>query len=379
MKLPIYLDYAATTPVDPRVVEKMLQYLTIEGEFGNPASRSHRFGWQAEEAVDVARNQIADLIGSESREIIFTSGATESNNLAIKGAAMFYQNKGRHIITVTTEHRSVLDTCAQLEKEGFRITYLQPQNNGKISLHQLEKTIQRDTLLVSVMHVNNETGVIQDIASIGKLCHKLNVLFHVDATQSIGKLPIKLQELPVDLMSFSAHKTYGPKGIGALFVRNEPPVYLSKQMHGGGHERNMRSGTLAVHQIVGMGEACFIAKNQMIQDIMHFYSLRNTLWSGIKYIKAISINGSISHGISHILNISFQGINSDTLMIALKDLAISTGSACCSSKIESSYVLRALGISSKLAYSSVRFSFGRFTTDEEIIHAAQVIRKMMTQ
>ncbi|VFP83960.1 Cysteine desulfurase IscS [Candidatus Erwinia haradaeae] len=377
MKLPIYLDYAATTPTDSRVVAKMLQYLTIDGDFGNPASRSHRFGWRAEEAVDVARNQISELVGSDSREIIFTSGATESNNLAIKGTAIFYKKKGRHLITVTTEHLSVLDTCMQLAKDGFRITYLQPQRDGSISLHQLEKEMRHDTVLVSVMHVNNETGVIQDISSIGELCHKHGILFHVDATQSVGKLPINLKQLKIDLMSFSTHKIYGPKGIGALFVRSEPRVYLSKQIHGGNHEREMRSGTLAVHQIVGMGTAWSIAKDQMTQDVIHLNSLRKKLWNGIKDIKTVSVNGSFTHGISHILNISFQGISSETLVMALKDLAIATGSACCSSRIESSYVLRALGVNPQLAYSSVRFSFGRFTTNEEITYVIQLIQKMM--
>ncbi|VFP79520.1 IscS subfamily cysteine desulfurase [Candidatus Erwinia haradaeae] len=377
MKLPIYLDYSATTPTDQRVVDKMLQYLTINGDFGNPASRGHRFGWLAEEAVDVARNQIAELIGCQSHEIIFTSGATESNNLAIKGAAIFYKKKGRHIITLSTEHISVLDTCRQLKKEGFKITYLQPNNDGSISLHQIEQEINRDTLLVSIMHVNNEIGIIQDIVSIGELCKKLGVLFHVDATQSVGKLPIDLKKLKIDLMSFSAHKIYGPKGIGALFVRSQPRIYLSKQMHGGSHERNMRSGTLPVHQIVGMGEAWYIAQKTMMQDAIHLHSLRQKLWNGIKHIDKLSINGSLSKGVSHILNVSFHDINHDTLMLKFKDIAISTGSACSSTNTESSYVLQAIGVSSKLAYSSIRFSFGRFTTEKEITYVVHLINNIM--
>lgn len=373
MKLPIYLDYSATTPVDQRVADKMMQYLTLEGTFGNPASRSHRFGWQSEEAVDIARNQVADLIGADPREIVFTSGATESDNLAIKGAATFYQKKGKHIITCKTEHKAVLDTCRQLEREGFEVTYLAPQSNGIIDLKALEAAIRDDTVLISVMHVNNEIGVVQDIASIGELCRSRGILFHVDATQSVGKLPIDLSLLKVDLMSFSAHKLYGPKGIGGLYVRRKPRIRLEAQIHGGGHERGMRSGTLPVHQIVGMGEAYRIAKEEMAVEMARLRSLRDRLWNGIKDIEEVYLNGSVEQGAPHILNASFNYVEGESLIMALKDLAVSSGSACTSASLEPSYVLRALGMNDELAHSSIRFSLGRFTTEEEIDYTIQLV------
>ncbi|RUO78454.1 IscS subfamily cysteine desulfurase [Pseudidiomarina taiwanensis] len=374
MKLPIYFDYAATTPVDPRVAEKMMQFLTPEGQFGNPASRSHRFGWQAEEAVDVARNHIADLINADPREIVFTSGATESDNLAIKGAAEFYQKKGKHIITVKTEHKAVLDTARQMEREGFEVTYLDVENDGLLDLEKFKAALREDTVLVSVMHVNNETGVIQDIAAIGELCRANKTIFHVDAAQSAGKVEIDLSTLPVDLMSFSAHKMYGPKGIGALYVRRRPRVRLNAQMHGGGHERGMRSGTLPTHQIVGFGEAARIAKEEMKAESERFRMLRDRLWNGIKDIEEVYINGSLEHGVPHIFNVSFNFVEGESLIMALKDLAVSSGSACTSASLEPSYVLRALGRNDELAHSSIRFSFGRFTTEEEIDYAIEQIQ-----
>lgn len=373
MKLPIYLDYSATTPVDPRVAEKMIQCMTMDGNFGNPSSRSHRFGWRAEEAVDIARNQIAELVNADPREIVFTSGATESDNLAVKGVANFYQKKGKHIITSKTEHKAVLDTCRQLEREGFEVTYLSPQNSGLIDLHELEAAMRDDTILVSIMHVNNEIGIIQDIASIGELCRNRKVFFHVDATQAVGKLPIDLSKLKVDLMSFSAHKLYGPMGIGALYVRCKPRIRLEAQQHGGGHERGMRSGTLPVHQIVGMGEAYRIAKAEMAVESDRLNALRQCLWNGIKNIEEVYLNGSLVNGAPHILNVSFNYVEGESLMMALKDLAVSSGSACTSASLEPSYVLRALGMNDELAHSSIRFSFGRFTTEEEIDYAIQLI------
>lgn len=375
MKLPIYFDYAATTPVDPRVAEKMMQYLTPEGQFGNPASRSHRFGWQAEEAVDIARNQIADLVNADPREIVFTSGATESDNLAIKGAAEFYQKKGKHIITVKTEHKAVLDTCRQLEREGFEVTYLDVKEDGLLDLDVFKAALREDTVLVSVMHVNNEIGVIQDIETIGNLCRENKTIFHVDAAQSAGKIEIDLQKLPVDLMSFSAHKMYGPKGIGAMFVRRRPRVRLNAQMHGGGHERGMRSGTLPTHQIVGMGEAARIAKEEMAAERERFRALRERLWNGVKDIEEVYVNGSQEQGVPHIFNISFNFVEGESLIMALKDLAVSSGSACTSASLEPSYVLRALGRNDELAHSSIRFSFGRFTTEEEVDYAVEQIQK----
>ncbi|PLR36139.1 IscS subfamily cysteine desulfurase [Chimaeribacter arupi] len=375
MKLPIYLDYAATTPVDPRVAEKMMQCLTLDGTFGNPASRSHRFGWQAEEAVDVARNNVAELIGADPREIVFTSGATESNNLAIKGAAHANQEKGRHIITSVTEHKAVLDTCRQLEQEGFDVTYLTPQRNGLIDLADLAAALRDDTLLVSIMHVNNEIGVVQDVAAIGELCHSRGILFHVDATQSVGKLPVDLNELRIDLMSFSGHKIYGPKGIGGLYVRRKPRVRIEAQIHGGGHERGMRSGTLPVHQIVGMGEAYRIANMEMAAESERLHRLRDRLWQGLSEIDGVSLNGSLAHGVPNILNVSFSHVDGESLIMALKDLALSSGSACTSASLEPSYVLRALGLNDELAHSSLRFSAGRFTTEDEIDYAVALVRK----
>ncbi|HBC9171403.1 TPA: IscS subfamily cysteine desulfurase [Proteus mirabilis] len=373
MKLPIYLDYSATTPVDPRVAEKMMQCLTIDGIFGNPASRSHRFGWQAEEAIDIARNQIADLIGADPREIVFTSGATEADNLALKGVANFYQKKGKHIITSKTEHKAILDTCRQLEREGFEVTYLAPKSDGLIDLKELEAAMRDDTILVSIMHVNNEIGVVQDIAAIGELCRSKGIIYHVDATQSVGKLPIDLSKLKVDLLSLSAHKVYGPMGIGALYVRRKPRIRLEAQMHGGGHERGMRSGTLAVHQIVGMGEAYRILKEEMADETKRLNELRLRLWNGIKDIEEVYINGSLEHTAPNILNVSFNYVEGESLMMALKDLAVSSGSACTSASLEPSYVLRALGLTDELAHSSIRLSLGRFTTEEEIDYAIEQI------
>jgi cysteine desulfurase len=373
MKLPIYMDYAATTPVDPKVAEKMMQYLTIDGTFGNPASRSHRFGWQAEEAVDIARNQIAELIGADSREIVFTSGATEADNLAIKGAAHFYQSKGKHIITCKTEHKAVLDTCRQLEREGYEVTYLAPKADGLIDLAEFKAALRDDTCVVSIMHVNNEIGVIQDIETIGNICRERGIIFHVDATQSVGKLPIDVSRLNVDLMSFSSHKLYGPKGIGGLYVRRKPRVRIEAQMHGGGHERGMRSGTLPVHQIVGMGEAYRLAKENMAVEMARLQTLKMRLWDGIKDIEEVYLNGSLTHSVANILNVSFAYVEGESLMMALKDLAVSSGSACTSASLEPSYVLRALGLNDELAHSSIRFSIGRFTTEEEIDYVIKLV------
>lgn len=375
MKLPIYLDYSATCPVDPRVAEKMMQCLTMDGLFGNPASRSHRFGWQAEEAVDLARNQVADLIGADPREIVFTSGATESNNLAIKGVAHFYASKGKHIITSKTEHKAVLDTCRQLEREGFEVTYLEPMPNGLFTIEMIENAMRDDTILVSIMHVNNEIGVVQNIAAIGELCRSRKILLHVDAVQSVGKIPVDVEALKVDLLSVSAHKVYGPKGIGALFVRRKPRVRLEAQMHGGGHERGMRSGTLPTHQIVGMGEAFRIAKEEMVSEGERILALRQRLWNGIKDIEAVYINGDLDQRVPGNLNVSFAYVEGESLIMALKDLAVSSGSACTSASLEPSYVLRALGLNDELAHSSIRFSMGRFTTEEEIDYAVKLIRE----
>ncbi len=373
MKLPIYLDYAATTPVDKRVADKMVQFMTMDGVFGNPASRSHRYGWQAEEAVDIARNQVADLINADHREIVFTSGATESSNLAIKGIAHFYNKKGKHIITSKTEHKATLDACRQLEREGFEVTYLEPSDNGIIPMSVLEGAMRDDTILVSIMHVNNEIGVIQDINAIGELCRSKGIFFHMDAAQSAGKLPIDVKTVKVDLISISGHKMYGPKGIGALYVRRKPRIRLESQMHGGGHERGMRSGTLATHQIVGLGEAAGIAKQDMIEDNARILRLRDKLWNGIKHIEETYINGDMEQRYSGIFNVSFNFVEGESLMMALKDLAVSSGSACTSASLEPSYVLRALGLNDEMAHSSIRFSIGRFTTDEEIEHAIKVI------
>jgi cysteine desulfurase len=374
LRLPIYLDYSSTTPVDPRVAAKMADCLTTEGVFGNPASRSHKFGWVAEEAVDIARNQIADLVNADPREIVFTSGATESNNLAIKGAANFYGKKGKHLITIKTEHKAVLDTMRQLEREGFEVTYLDPEPNGLVDLDKLVAAIRPDTILISVMHVNNEIGVIQDIAAIGEMCRERKILFHVDAAQSTGKVPIDLQAMKVDLMSFSAHKTYGPKGIGALFVRRKPRIRLEAQMHGGGHERGMRSGTMATHQIVGMGEAFRISKEEMAAENERLMMLRNKLWNGIKDMEAVYLNGDMDSRIAGNLNVSFAYVEGESLIMALKDMAVSSGSACTSASLEPSYVLRALGLNDELAHSSIRFTMGRFTTEAEIDYVIGVIR-----
>ncbi len=374
MKLPIYMDYSSTTPVDPRVAEKMMECLTLDGNFGNPASRSHRFGWQAEEAVDVARNQVAELVNADPREIVFTSGATESNNLAIKGAATFYQKKGKHLITVKTEHKAVLDAFRQLEREGFEVTYLDPKANGLVCLKTLEEAMRDDTVLVSVMHVNNEIGVIQDIEAIGEMCRSRKIIFHVDAAQSAGKVSIDLAVLKVDLMSFSAHKIYGPKGIGALYVRRKPRIRLEAQIHGGGHERGMRSGTLPTHQIVGMGEAFRIAKQELAVDQEKAIALRDRLWNGIKNIEAVYLNGDAEQRVPHNLNVSFAYVEGESLIMALKDMAVSSGSACTSASLEPSYVLRALGLSDELAHSSIRFSVGRFSTEEEIDHVINTVQ-----
>jgi cysteine desulfurase len=379
MKLPIYLDYAATTPADPRVASKMMQFLTLDGTFGNPASRSHRFGWQSEEAVDVARNQIAELVNADPREIVFTSGATESDNLAIKGAAHAHQARGKHIITSRTEHKAVLDSCQQLEREGFEVTWLTPGTDGIISPDQLRAALRDDTILVTLMHVNNETGVVQDIAAFGELCREREILFHVDATQSVGKLPVDLGVLPVDLMSFSAHKLYGPKGIGALYVRRKPRVQIAAQIHGGGHERGMRSGTLPVHQIVGMGEAFRIAAEERETEMARLQALRERLWQGISALPDVTLNGHPQQSAPNILNVSFADVEGESLIMALKDLALSSGSACTSASLEPSYVLRALGLSEELAHSSLRFSLGRFTTDEEIDYAIALVQKSVTR
>ena len=374
VKLPIYLDYSATTPIDERVATKMAEYLTIEGQFGNPASRSHEFGWKAEQAVDLARQQVADLIHADPREIIWTSGATESDNLAIKGAAHFYRKKGNHILTVKTEHKAVLDTCRQLEREGFEVTYLDPEDNGLIDLDKLKAATTDNTILISVMHVNNEIGVIQDIAAIGEFARDKKIIFHVDAAQSAGKVEIDMEALKVDLMSFSAHKIYGPKGIGALYVRRKPRVRLEAQMHGGGHERGLRSGTLATHQIVGMGEAFRIAGEEMASDNDRIRMLRDRLYNGLKNDEEVYINGDYEHRTSGNLNISFNFVEGESLIMALRDLAVSSGSACTSASLEPSYVLRALGRNDELAHSSIRFTIGRFTTAEEIDYTINLVR-----
>lgn len=378
-KRPIYMDYAATTPMDPRVAEKMMQFLTPDGEFGNPASRSHAYGWQAEAAVEEARKQVADLMNANPKEIIWTSGATESDNLAIKGVAHFYSKKGKHIITCKTEHKAVLDSCRQLEREGFEVTYLDPESNGVIDLAKLEAALRDDTILVSIMHVNNETGVIQDIEAIGELTRAKGILFHVDAAQSAGKVEIDLSRLKVDLMSFSGHKIYGPKGVGALYVRRKPRVRLEAQMHGGGHERGMRSGTLATHQLVGMGEAFRIAKEDMAKDQAHITALRDRLYNGVKDLEEVYINGDMAHGVPNILNISFNYVEGESLIMSLKDIAVSSGSACTSASLEPSYVLRALGRNDELAHSSIRFSIGRFTTEEEIDYAIDHVREAIAK
>lgn len=374
LKLPIYLDYSATTPVDERVAKAMMECLTLDGNYGNPASRSHSFGWSAEKAVDEARRNVAALINADPKEIVWTSGATESDNLAIKGTAHFYQKNGKHIITCKTEHKAVLDTCRQLEREGFEVTYLEPRDTGLVDLDDLKAAIREDTILVSIMHVNNEIGVIQDIKAIGEITRERKIIFHVDAAQSPGKAAIDLQDMKVDLMSLSAHKAYGPKGIGALFVRRKPRVRIEAQMHGGGHERGMRSGTLATHQIVGMGEAFRLAKEEMAADNERILMLRNRLFNGLKDIEEIYINGDLEQRIPGNLNVSFNFIEGESLIMALKDIAVSSGSACTSASLEPSYVLRALGRDDELAHSSIRFTIGRFTIVEEIDYAVDLIR-----
>ena len=371
---PIYLDYSATTPIDQRVVAEMLKYMGPESSFGNPASRSHSFGWTAEAAVEQARKDVADLVGANPKEIIFTSGATESDNLAIKGAAHFNQKRGKHIVTCKTEHKAVLDSCRQLEREGYEVTYLDPMQNGLIDLDVLKNALRDDTTLVSIMHVNNEIGVIQDIEAIGNICRERKITFHVDAAQSPGKVAINLEELPVDLMSFSAHKIYGPKGIGALYVQRKPRVRIEAQMHGGGHERGMRSGTLATHQIVGMGEAFKLAKAEMVAENERLLKLRNKLYDGVKDMEEVYVNGDIDHRIAGNINISFNYVEGESLLMALKDLAISSGSACTSASLEPSYVLRALGRNDELAHSSIRFTMGRYTTEEEIERTIKYVR-----
>ncbi|HKR38138.1 MULTISPECIES: IscS subfamily cysteine desulfurase [Paraburkholderia] len=370
--LPIYMDYSATTPVDPRVVDKMIPYL--REQFGNPASRSHAYGWDAERAVEEAREQVAALVNADPREIIWTSGATESDNLAIKGAAHFYKSKGKHIITVKTEHKAVLDTCRELEREGYEVTYLDVKDDGLIDLEAFKAALRPDTILVSVMHVNNEIGVIQDIATIGEICREKGIIFHVDAAQSTGKAPIDLQKLKVDLMSFSAHKTYGPKGIGALYVRRKPRVRIEAQMHGGGHERGMRSGTLATHQIVGMGEAFRIAREEMATENERVRMLRDKLLRGLKEIEETYVNGDMEQRVPHNLNISFNFVEGESLIMAVKDVAVSSGSACTSASLEPSYVLRALGRNDELAHSSIRFTVGRFTTEQDVDYVINLLK-----
>ncbi len=379
MKLPIYLDYAATTPVDGQVAELMAQYLTVDGAFGNAASRSHTFGWEAGKGVDRARAQVAQLINADVREIVWTSGATESDNLAIKGAAHFYRKKGQHIVTCKTEHKAVLDSCRQLEREGFEVTYLDPEPSGLIDLQKFEAALRDDTTIVSIMHVNNEIGVIQDIAAMGAICRERKILFHVDAAQSAGKLPIDLSTLKVDLMSLSAHKMYGPKGIGALYVRRKPRVRLEAQMHGGGHERGFRSGTLATHQIVGMGEAAQIAADGMALETSKIQALRDRLWDALKDMEEVYLNGDAEQRVAGNLNVSFNYVEGESLIMALKDIALSSGSACTSSSLEPSYVLRALGHSDELAHSSLRMTVGRYTTEEQIDYTAQLIREKVTK
>ena len=374
MQKPIYFDYLATTPADPRVVEKMVHCLTMEGNFGNPASRSHLYGWKAEQAVENARRQVADLINADPREIVWTSGATESDNLAIKGVAHFYQKRGKHIITSKIEHKAVLDTCRQLEREGFEVTYLDPGSDGLVAPESVVAALRDDTILVSIMHANNEIGTVNDIAGIGEITRNAGVLFHVDAAQSAGKIELDMAQMKVDLLSMSGHKMYGPKGVGVLYVRRKPRVRLEAQMHGGGHERGMRSGTLATHQIVGMGEAANIAREGMAEEALRLMALRQRFWDGIKDIEEVHINGNIEHHLPGAINVSIAFVEGESLIMSLKDLAISSGSACTSASLEPSYVLRALGLNDELAHSSLRFSFGRFTTEEDVDVAIEQLR-----
>ncbi|WP_028614640.1 IscS subfamily cysteine desulfurase [Halopseudomonas pelagia] len=379
MMLPIYLDYAATTPVDPRVAEKMMACLTLDGNFANPASRSHVYGWRAEEAVERARRQVADLVGADPREIVWTSGATESDNLAIKGVAHARSQRGRHIITSQIEHKAVLDSCHQLEREGFEVTYLKPGLDGLITPELLRAALREDTILVSLMHVNNEIGTINDIAALGAVAQSADVLMHVDAAQSTGKLPIDLRHLPVDLMSFCAHKTYGPKGIGALYVRRDPQLKLEALIHGGGHERGMRSGTLATHQIVGMGEAFALAGQEQAGETQRISALHARLLAGLELLPNVTVNGSVQQRVPHNLNLAFAGVDGELLLLALKDLALSSGSACNSASVEPSFVLRAIGIPDALAHASLRVSLGRFTTEEEIDRASEMLCQVVTR
>lgn len=373
MRLPVYLDYFATTPVDPRVAERMMECLTLEGNFGNPASRSHVYGWRAEEAVERARREVADLLHADPREIVWTSGATESDNLAIKGVAHFHRRKGRHLVSSLTEHKAVLDSCRQLESEGFEVSYLRPGVDGIVSPETLRGALREDTVLVSLMHANNELGTINDIAALGAVCRERGVLFHVDAAQSAGKIALDLQTLPVDLMSLSAHKMYGPKGVGALYVRRQPKAWLEAQMHGGGHEHGMRSGTIATHQVVGMGEAARIAAAEMEQDAKRIGQLRERLWSQLRTIDGVALNGHPEARLAGALNLRFAGVEGETLIMAMKDLAVSSGSACTSASLEPSYVLRAIGLSDEQAHGSIRFSLGRYNSEAEIDFAASVI------
>ncbi|MFM7284387.1 MAG: IscS subfamily cysteine desulfurase [Betaproteobacteria bacterium] len=377
MKTPIYLDYSATTPVDPRVVDVMLPYL--RQDFGNPASRSHAYGWKAEEAVETAREHVAALVNCDAKEIVWTSGATESINLAIKGAAHFYKDKGRHVITVKTEHKATLDTCRELEREGFEVTYLDVNENGLIDWEVLTSAIRPDTVLISVMYVNNEIGVIQDIPRIGEFCREKGILFHVDSAQATGKVVIDLQAIKVDLMSFSAHKTYGPKGVGALYVRRKPRIRIEAQIHGGGHERGMRSGTLPTHQIVGMGEAFRIARQEMAAENERMRALRDRLWKGLSEMEAVYLNGDLEHRVPHNLNVSFNYVEGESLLMGIKDVAVSSGSACTSASLEPSYVLRALGRSDELAHSSIRFSVGRFTTEQDVDFTVALLKEKVAK
>ena len=377
LKFPIYLDYSATTPIDPRVVEAMIPYLSEH--FGNPASRSHAYGWEAEKAVELARADVAALVNADPKEIVWTSGATESDNLAIKGAAQFYQSKGKHIITLKTEHKAVLDTCRELERQGFEVTYLDVQEDGLLNLDAFRAALRDDTTVVSVMMVNNEVGVVQPIEEIGEICRERGIIFHVDAAQATGKVDIDLQKLKVDLMSFSAHKTYGPKGIGALYVRRKPRVRLIAQMHGGGHERGMRSGTLAAHQIVGMGVAFRLAREEMATENVRIGLLRDKLMNGLTDIEATYVNGDITRRVPHNLNISFAYVEGESLIMAIKDVAVSSGSACTSASLEPSYVLRALGRNDELAHSSIRFSIGRFTTEEEVDFTIDLLHRKISK
>ena len=374
MKLPIYFDYASTTPADPRVVKKMQECLSLDGNFGNPASRSHAFGWKAEEAAEEARSNVADLVNCDPREIVWTSGATESDNLAIKGAALFNKSKGNHIITSKVEHKAVLDSCRQLERQGFEVTYLDPGSNGIVNADMVKEAITEQTILVSIMHVNNEIGVINNIKEIGELTREKGIIYHVDAAQSTGKVAIDLSDLEVDLMSFSAHKTYGPKGIGAMYARRKPRIRLEAQIHGGGHERGMRSGTLATHQIVGMGEAFKIAKEDMTSDNLRIKHLRDKFWNGLKDMEEVYLNGDEHERAAGFLNVSFNFVEGESLIMALKDIAVSSGSACTSASLEPSYVLRAIGLKDELAHSSIRFGLGRFTTEAEVDYTVKLVR-----